>query len=132
LFVEDYIQGQEATVGVLNNKALAVIEIIPPENSWFNYKNKYSGATQKIVDSKNITPKLKTDIQKVALKIHRHFNLGSYSRTDFMIDKNGKAYVLETNTIPGLTSESLLPKETEIPFEKFIETLVNLSLDPAR
>ena len=129
LFVENYIQGQEATVGVLNNKALPVIEIIPPENSWFNYKNKYSGATQEIVDSKNISSELKNEMQKVTLKIHQHFNLGSYSRTDFMIDKNEQAYVLEINTIPGLTSESLLPKEIGMPFEKFIETLVKLSLD---
>lgn len=129
LFVEDYIQGQEATAGVLNNKALAVIQIVPPENSWFNYKNKYSGQTKEIVDSPNLSPKTKIKIQKMALKIHRFFNLGSYSRTDFMIDENDKIYVLEINTIPGLTSESLLPKETGIPFKKFIETLVKLSLD---
>ncbi len=132
LFAEDYIQGQEATVGVLNNKALAVIEIIPPENSWFNYKNKYSGGTKEIVNSPNLTPRTKVKMQKIALKIHRFFKLGSYSRTDFMIDKNGQIYVLEINTIPGLTSESLLPKETGMPFEKFIEILVKLSLDPAR
>ena len=132
LFVESYIQGQEATVGVLNNKALPVIEIVPPDNSWFNYKNKYSGETKEIVDSKNISPKFKKEMQRIALKIHRFFNLGSYSRTDFMIDKNGRAYVLEINTIPGLTSESLLPKETGMPFAEFIQTLVKLSLDPAR
>ncbi len=129
LFVEDYIQGQEATVGVLNNRALTVIEIIPPDNSWFNYKNKYSGETKEIVDSKNISPKLKKEMQKIALKIHCFFNLGSYSRTDFMIDKNKQVYVLEINTIPGLTAESLLPKETGMPFTEFIQTLVKLSLD---
>ena len=129
LFIESYIQGQEATVGVLNNKALPVIEIVPPDNSWFNYKNKYSGETKEIVDSKNISPKLKKEMQKISLKIHQHFNLGSYSRTDFMIDEKGKAYVLEINTIPGLTSESLLPKETGMPFPEFIEILVKLSLD---
>lgn len=125
LFAEEFITGQEATVGVLNNKALQIIEIITPSNSWFNYKNKYSGFTQEIVDSKNISPKLKKGMQRTALKIHRHFHLGSYSRTDFMISKNGKTYVLEINTIPGLTSESLLPKETKMPFKKFIEILVN-------
>lgn len=129
LFVESYILGQEATVGVLNNKALPVIEIIPPPYSWFNYKNKYSGETKEIVDSKNISPKLKKEMQRIALKIHCFFNLGSYSRTDFMLDKNGNAYVLEINTIPGLTSESLLPKETGMPFAEFIQTLVKLSLD---
>ncbi len=132
LFIEDFIQGQEATVGVLDDKALAVIEIVPPENSWFNYKNKYSGETKEIVDSKNISPKLKKEMQRIALKVHRFFNLGSYSRTDFMIDKNSRAYALEINTIPGLTSESLLPKETGMPFAEFIQTLVKLSLDPAR
>jgi D-alanine-D-alanine ligase len=124
LFVEGYIQGKEITVGILNDKALPVIEIIPPKDSWFDYKNKYSGATQEIIDSPSLSVESKKSVQNIALRIHKFFNLGSYSRIDFMFDKNDVPYVLEVNTIPGLTSQSLLPKETGIPFEKFVQVLV--------
>jgi D-alanine-D-alanine ligase len=67
---------------------------------------------------------LKRKVQEIALKIHKHFNLGSFSRVDFIV-KDKKIYVLEPNTIPGLTENSLLPKETGTTFEKFIEILVN-------
>ena len=123
LLVEDYIQGTEVTVGILNNKALPILEIIPPKNEWFNYKNKYSGETQEILNAPSLSSKTKRKIQGIALKIHQHFDIGSYCRIDFMV-KDDKIYVLELNTIPGLTENSLLPKETGMPFYKFIDILV--------
>jgi D-alanine-D-alanine ligase len=132
LFVEKYIAGTEATVGIFNNQALPILEIVAPKGKWFNYENKYSGATKEILNAPSLNEKTKKQIQVTALKIHQHFNLGSYSRIDFMVDKKGAPYVLEVNTIPGLTSESLLPKEVQaigITFTQFIDTLVKLSLD---
>jgi D-alanine-D-alanine ligase len=129
LFIEKYIEGTEVTVGIFNNKALPVIEIIPPNGGWFDYKNKYSGETKEILNAPSLTLKNRLNIQKIALNIHRHFDLGSYSRIDFMVDKAGNPYVMDVNTIPGLTSNSLLPKETGIPFKKFIDLLIKLSLD---
>jgi D-alanine-D-alanine ligase len=132
LFVEKYIDGTEATVGIFNNKALPILEIVAPRGKWFDYKNKYSGATKEILDAPSLNGKTKKEIQRIALNIHRHFNLGSYSRIDFMVDEKSNPYALEVNTIPGLTSQSLLPKEVRaigITFEVFIDTLVKLSLD---
>jgi D-alanine-D-alanine ligase len=129
LFVEKYITGTEVTVGIFNDKALPVIEIIPPNEGWFDYKNKYSGETQEMLNAPSLTEKLRLKIQEIALKLHRDFDLGSYSRIDFMVDKSGNPYVMDINTIPGLTSTSLLPKETGMPFEQFIDKLVKLSLD---
>lgn len=126
LYVEKYIEGPEITVGILDDKALPVLEIVPPENSWFNYENKYSGATKEIPFAPSVDHKLQKQAQEIALKIHRHFNLGTYSRTDF-ITTNDKIYALEINTIPGLTSESLLPKAAKadgISFNDFLEILL--------
>ena len=127
LFVEKYIKGIEATVGILNDEALPVMEIVPPKGKWFDYKNKYSGETKEIPNAPSLSEDMKKKLQVITLKIHKHFNLGSYSRTDFIIDKD-KAYVLEINTIPGLTKESLLPKIAKSKgiesFEEFIEELV--------
>jgi D-alanine-D-alanine ligase len=125
LFVERYIEGTEVTDGIFNNKALPVLEIVAPNGGWFDYKNKYSGETQEILNAPSLDEKTKKKIQEIALKLHKHFRLGSYSRIDFMVDKNNDVFVLEINTIPGLTANSLLPKETGMPFEKFIRILVN-------
>ena len=126
LFVEKYLEGTEVTVAVLNGKVLPILEIIPPENGWFDYKNKYSGATKEIPDAPSIDKKTKENIGKIALKMHNHFDLGSYSRSDFIVS-NGKIYVLEINTIPGLTKGSLVPKEAKaagLSFNRFLEVLV--------
>ncbi|MEK9207005.1 MAG: ATP-grasp domain-containing protein [Patescibacteria group bacterium] len=129
LYVEKFVEGPEITVGVLNNKALPVLEIVPPAGSWFNYENKYSPETKEIPFAPSVPKHLQEKSQEVALKIHRHFNLGTYSRTDFMTTKD-KVYVLEINIIPGLTSESLMPKAAKavgISFNEFLETLLKSS-----
>ncbi len=126
LFVEEYINGIEVTVGILDNKALPLIEIVPPAGEFFNYENKYTGKTQEIPFAPSLDKKLQNKIQKLTLQIHKHFNLGTYSRTDFMVYQN-IPYVLDVNTIPGLTSESLLPKEAtaaDINFNEFLEILL--------
>lgn len=129
LYIEKYIKGPEITVGILDSKALPVLEIIPPDGSWFNYENKYSGATQEIPFAPSVDKKLQKQAQEIALKIHRHFDLGTYSRTDFMTT-NDNLYTLEINTIPGLTSESLLPKAAlayGINFGEFLNILLRKS-----
>lgn len=127
LFAELFIEGTEITVGVLNGKPLSVMEIIPPQNGWFSYKNKYSSRTQEIPDAPSVDEKTKKLSQKIALRIHKHFNLGTYSRTDFIVGQDDKLYALEINTIPGLTEGSLIPKEAKaagLNFNQFIETLL--------
>lgn len=126
LFIESFIPGTEVTVGILNNGALPVLEIVPPKGGWFDYRNKYSGAAREIPDAPSLNETIKKKIQKIALDLHRKFDLGTYSRFDFIVA--GKdVYVLEVNTIPGLTSESLLPKAAKaagISFPDFCDTLV--------
>lgn len=126
LFVEEYLKGIEVTVGILNDKALPLIEIVPPAGEFFNYENKYTGKTQEIPFAPSLNDNTQNKIQEITLQIHRHFNLGTYSRTDFMVFQD-IPYVLDVNTIPGLTSESLLPKEAlaaGINFNEFLEILI--------
>lgn len=141
LFVERFLPGTEVTVGIFNNQALPVVEIIPPKGSWFDYKNKYSGATKEIPDAPSLDEGTKKEVRKIALKIHQSLNLGQYSRIDFIVSnsyvhpKGGKLtpYVLEVNTIPGLTSESLFPKAAqavEISFPKLLDTIIKMAKNP--
>ncbi|KKR16632.1 MAG: hypothetical protein A2965_00575 [Candidatus Levybacteria bacterium RIFCSPLOWO2_01_FULL_40_96] len=125
-FVEEYLPGVEVTVGILNGKALPIIEIIPPKGEFFSYENKYTPRTQEIPFAPSLNRKVQKEIQDIALRIHKHFNLGSYSRIDFIVS-DGVPYVLEVNTIPGLTPGSLLPKQAKaagISFNEFIEELL--------
>lgn len=126
IFVEKCLKGIEVTVGILNDKPLPIIEIIPPDGEFFDYENKYTGKTQEIPFAPSLNDEMQKKIQDITLKIHRHFDLGTYSRTDFMVFEN-VPYVLDVNTIPGLTSESLLPKEAKaagINFNEFLEILI--------
>lgn len=126
LFIEKYLTGIEATVGILGNKALPVIEIVPPKGSWFNYKNKYSGKTKEIVGAPSLSENMKKGLQKIAQAIHQKLKLGPYSRIDFIVADN-IPYVLEINTIPGLTSQSLFPKAAKaagFPFPKLLDKIV--------
>lgn len=127
-YVEKLLTGVEITVGVLNGKALPVIEIVPPKVGWFDYKSKYSGESKEVPFAPSVDTKLQKKAQAVSLKIHKDLRLGSYSRSDFIV-QNGKLYILETNTPGGvgLTPESLLPKAAKavgISFEELIQKML--------
>jgi D-alanine--D-alanine ligase len=135
IIMEKYINGREFTCGVLGNdeiQALPVIEIIPGKNhEFFDYKAKYiHGETNEICPaeiSKTITQK----IQHLALKAHNTLFLKGYSRTD-MILSNGELSVLETNTIPGMTSTSLYPKSAQAAgysFTALLDRLIDLAIE---
>lgn len=115
VLVEEFIKGREATVGVIDNfrnektYALMPVEIIPPpDRPFFDYEAKYSGKSIERVPG-NFTPTEKQNLMDLARKVHENLNLAHYSRSDFIVSRRG-IYFLEVNTLPGLTSESLLPK----------------------
>ena len=109
MMIERLIEGAEMTVGILGEQALPVIEVRPAKG-FYDYKNKYtSGATQYLCPAP--IPKEKAqELQELALKAHRSLGCEVLSRVDIMVDTEGKAYVLEVNTLPGMTDLSLLPK----------------------
>lgn len=130
LMVEKFLPGIEVTCAILNDQALPLIEIRPPESKWFDYKNKYSGETQEIPNAPSLDEKTKTKVQKIALGIHKNLNLGQYSRIDFIVSE-GTPFALEVNTIPGLTANSLFPKAakaTGIEFPELMKLLTETAV----
>jgi len=134
VLVEEYLQGREATAGVVEGLrgetlySLPPIEIIPPAGDFFSYGAKYDGSTREICPG-NFSRVVNEELQRAAKVAHRALGLRHYSRSDFIVTPKG-IYYLETNTLPGLTPESLLPKSLAavgVPFPDFLSHLVNLA-----
>lgn len=129
LFVERFTKGVEITVGVLGDRALPVIEIVPPKGGWFDYKNKYWGKTQEIPNAPSLAEDERKRAQQIALKIHKKLNLGHLSRSDFIVC-GGEVLALEVNVIPGMTEGSLFPKAAKaagIEFTELIDKLIKMA-----
>ncbi len=135
IMIEAFIDGLEVTGGVIGNdrlEALPLIEILPgPGYEFFDYEAKYTaGATEEICPAR-IDPALAEKAQCYAKIAHDALFLRGYSRTDFIL-KDGEFYVLETNTIPGMTPTSLLPRAAEtagISFSRLLDRLITLSIE---
>lgn len=135
VLLETYIEGTELTGGIIGNEkleALPIVEIIPDKKfEFFDYEAKYTaGATREICPAR-IDGALTQKAQQYALIAHQALFCRGYSRTD-MILKGSDIYVLETNTIPGMTSISLLPlaaKVAGISFSQLLDKLIELSLE---
>lgn len=135
ILVEEYISGVELTCGVLGNEeleALPVIEIIPGEgHEFFDYDAKYvAGASQEICPAR-IPDDVRDTVQAYALAAHKALFLKGYSRTDMILSDRG-IFVLETNTIPGMTATSLMPQAARAAgysFTEFLDKLIALSME---
>lgn len=136
VMAEQYVSGRELTVGVMGNDELVplpLIEIVPgKEFTFFDYKAKYEpGASEEICPAP-VNDEVKRRAQDYALRAHRALRLRGYSRTDMMMDRDENLYLLETNTIPGMTPTSLLPQaaaEYGFEFPLFLEKLIELGLE---
>lgn len=109
VLVEKYIPGRELTVGVLGNIALPAIEI-RPKGGWYDYTNKYTAGNTEYLVPAPISRDLERQVRKLGLRAHRALGCRDMSRADFRLDEGGGIYLLEVNTIPGMTETSLLPK----------------------
>lgn len=130
VLIEQFIEGREFSVGVIENKALPIVEIIP-KSGWYDYENKYlPGATEEVCPaeiSKEQTEKMK----KIAEDAYSALGCEVYARVDIMMDKNGKMYCLEINTLPGMTQTSLIPTEAKtlgIEFSELCNMIVQKSM----
>jgi D-alanine-D-alanine ligase len=110
VMLERYIDGRELTVGVLDDRPLAVGEIISHTGPIFDYAAKYQPGGAEEIFPADLTPQQTEQIQGLALRVHRALKLDVYSRVDFRMDKDGGFWCLEVNTLPGLTEASLLPR----------------------
>ena len=127
VIIEQYIKGREFSVGVIEGKALPIIEIAPIEG-FYDYKNKYhSGATEEICPAR-LSPEKAAEMGEVALRAHNALGLGMYSRLDFMMDGDGRLFCLEANALPGMTPSSLLPQEAKaagIDYDTLCEMIIS-------
>lgn len=131
VIVEKYIKGLEVNCGVLGNKkpiALPVIEIHPLKANFFDYKSKYSkGGSDEIVPAK-ISKELTKKVQDMAIKVYKSIGCSGYARVDFILEGDKDPVVLEINTLPGMTSASLLPKEakaTGISYSNLLDKIIS-------
>jgi D-alanine-D-alanine ligase len=115
LLIEKFVPGRELTIGILGDRALPILEIIP-KGGFYDFTNKYpflnpgaGGGAEHVCPAK-IPEDQTRAIQELALRAHRSLGLQVYSRVDVLLPENGAATVLEVNTIPGMTEASLLPE----------------------
>jgi len=109
VIIEEYIDGRELTVGILENQPLCVIEIVP-KNRFFDFQAKYQqGFTEYIIPAQ-LDERTSRQAQEMARRAHQLLGCFGCSRVDMMLDRQNRLYILEVNTIPGFTSTSLLPK----------------------
>ncbi|NQU95753.1 MAG: D-alanine--D-alanine ligase [Candidatus Omnitrophica bacterium] len=127
--VGEYIHGRELTVGILENKALPVIEIVA-KNQVYDYEAKYENKATEYIVPANLSENEKRAAQAAALKAHSLLGCRDFSRVDMRMNDKGDVFVLEVNTIPGMTKRSLLPKAAlaeNINFEDLCMKLTELA-----
>lgn len=133
MLVEELIEGIETTVTVLDGTAMPMVEIIPPSDEEFDYDNKYNGKTQELCPPQNVSRDLQEQAGELARIIHEKAGCQDISRTDIII-KDSSLFVLETNTLPGFTEQSLTPKAVQaagISMPALVDQLVQAALKRA-
>jgi len=113
LIIEEYIRGREITVGILDDKPLSVIEIVPKEG-YFDFTTKYSDALAEFKAPAPLNKDTYKKVMEMAERAHRCLGCRHFSRVDIRLDNYNNPFVLEVNSIPGLTSHSLLPLSAKV------------------
>jgi len=130
ILIEKFIPGRELTVSVLGEKACPIIEILPTHES-YDYECKYTKGMSDYRCPANIPALLTESIRQKSIEFYNLLKCKGYGRIDFRLDTEGVPWLLEINTLPGMTSTSLVPKAAEaigISFEELIQTIINESL----
>lgn len=128
--IEEYIKGREFSVGVLDGRALPVIEMAPIEG-FYDYKNKYKAGSAIETCPAKIPDETAAKMQEIAVAAAEALGLLVYSRMDFLLSESGEIYCLEANTLPGMTETSLLPQEAQaagMDFPALCERIIQISL----
>jgi D-alanine-D-alanine ligase len=112
--IEELIEGIEVTIPILDQSALPPIEVRPPEGGEFDYENKYNGKTAELCPPPSLSEDQVKKSQEIAEQVHKSVNCRHLSRVDLMMRPDGSFVVLEINTIPGLTNQSLYPKSAGV------------------
>ena len=135
ILAEEYVEGREFTCAVLGEEALPIVEIIANRDGFYSYDAKYEPGGSTHVVPARIDDDLAARLQMLGLSAHRLLGLRDYSRSDFIIRADNRPYLLEINSLPGLSPASLLPDACAaagIGFDALIERLVNYALARAQ
>ena len=127
--VEEFIQGTEYTVAVVDGKAYPVVQIVPCQG-FYDYENKYKPGAVKETCPAPISSELTRRLQDYAVQGYRALGLESYARLDFIVTDDEKIYCLEANTLPGMTPTSLIPQEAAVlgmDYPTLCEELIRVS-----
>ncbi len=131
VMVEAFVAGRELTVGILEDRALAVGEIFPSQGTIFDYHSKYQKGGAREVFPAALNSEQTGRVQDLGLRAHRALKLQDYSRVDFRMDEQGCFWCLEVNSLPGLTASSLLPQSAAavgISFPELCERICELAI----
>jgi D-alanine-D-alanine ligase len=112
VMIEGFVPGRELTVGILEDKALAVGEIIP-KHEIFDYECKYTPGMSEEIFPADLPVEVTRECQRLGVEAHRALKLSGYSRADFRLTPDGRLFCLEVNTLPGMTATSLLPQSAK-------------------
>lgn len=129
VLVEEYIKGREVTAAVVGNETYPLVEIVPTHD-FYDYKCKYTKGMSEYFCPAVFPGETTKEIQSIALRIHKMFGCRHYSRIDFRVDENDDPWFLEVNTLPGMTSTSLVPKAAKaigLSFEEFIQCVIEMA-----
>lgn len=130
IIIEQYIKGREFSVGVIDGKALPVIEI-SPITGFYDYKNKYQAGNAIETCPAELDDDLSKKMQEIAVRVFDALRLKTYARMDFLMNDKNEIFCLEANTLPGMTPTSLLPQEAKavgIDFEELCDLIIDISL----
>ena len=130
VIVEEYIRGKEIAAGVLAGKALPLVHIVP-KHDIYDYECKYTSGMSDYIVPADISTSITELIKQMARETYNLLNCKSYARIDFLVTSEGDAYILEANTLPGMTATSLFPKAAQaqgMDFESLIDYIVRDAL----
>ena len=129
ILIEEFIPGRELAVGILGNKPLPVVEI-KPSHGLYDYECKYTEGMSEYFVPAELSDSLERSLSEDALKIYKTIGCRHYARVDFRLNEAGEHYLLEINTLPGMTSTSLLPKAAKaagLEFPDLIDTIIKIA-----
>ncbi|MFH1283531.1 MAG: D-alanine--D-alanine ligase [bacterium] len=130
IMIEKYIHGTEISVGVVGKKVLPAVEIIP-KHKFYDYESKYKPSMSEHIIPARINERLKHLVSSYALKVFKHMGCKAFARIDMIIGRNNIPYILEVNTIPGMTKRSLLPDAARaigMNFDQLVIEIIKQSL----
>lgn len=128
VIAEEFIQGREFTVSILGNKSLGVLEITP-KNEFYDYNAKYVSNETIFSKPTDLNPEVLEKMENIALSAFTSIGCSGWGRVDFMMDKKFNLYLIEVNTVPGMTDHSLFPlaaRNAGLNFEQTVQHIVDL------